>query len=340
VPEYGEASAERTVVGVINSSWPELNASASTELAHQMIAARNTEGLLANMPWSDWVQHMGQVVPPLGRQVGRSIASQMQGFQSLQAGLSMTNVDAVSVRYAHTEGAKLVANLQESQRAAVRLVMGQAMNGEHTVDQAARMIRGTIGLHPAWAQAVVNFRERQIAQLSRTTMPPAKALALANKRADTYQARLVSRRAMNVAHTEIQTASNLGRYATWAQMVGNGLAKPTSMKEWSANAGACSICSSLSGQQALWDQPFDGGYVMPPAHTNCRCTANLLPQTYSNPILNPRPIDWTAPYMPGRDTLDAIGLGSVPTPTLLTPDPGFSFDQTGESDGTPSDASY
>jgi hypothetical protein len=190
------------------------------------------------------------------------------------------------------------------------------------------MIRGSIGLHPAWAQAVVTFREKQLGQLSRSGLSYAKATALADKRASTYQDRLIRRRAMNIARTEIQTASNLGRYASWTQMIGNGLASPQSMKEWSAGPGACNICSALAGQQVRWDDVFDGGYVMPPAHTNCRCSAVLIPQLYSNPILNPRPIDWTNPVLPGRAQLDAIGMGGdMSGVEALTPDAGFAFDE-------------
>jgi hypothetical protein len=53
----------------------------------------------------------------------------------------------------------------------------------------------------------------------------------------------------------------------------------------------------------------------------------LIPQLYSNPILNPRPIDWTNPVLPGRAQLDAIGMGGAPEATAVVPDAGFAFEE-------------
>lgn len=305
----GEVSAERVISSIINKSWPILTIDTNTQLAHMMVAARNADGIIGAQAWTDWIASLGGVVDPLATQVGKSILE--TGLTSGVAHLGFTNIDAASIKYAQTQGSKLITNLQESQRETVRLVMGKALQGNYTVDQAAAAIRNTIGLHPAWAQAVVTRREKQFAQLVKEGMTPAKAGALADKRAGIYRDRLVRTRAMNVARTEIQTAQNLGRYATWSQMVGYGYLSAESNKEWSPGPGACPICSALAGETVRWDQPFSTGAVMPPQHVNCRCSAVMIPVPTSNPALNARPIDWLNPlgYVtpPGES---AIGLDS------------------------------
>jgi hypothetical protein len=224
------------------------------------------------------------------------------------ATISFLNEDVVSVKYAQQQSGKLIAAITDSQREAIRSVMGEALQGRHTVDEAARIVRGSIGLHPAWADAVTKYRLKQEARFVREGASPAAAAKRADKMALTYRNRLIARRAQTIARTEIQTASNLGRYAGWAQMIGSGVAKPTSMKEWSPGPGACEKCASVSGETVRWDAQFSNGLVMPPAHPNCRCTAVLVPARYKDESLNAQQIDWLSPVL-----MDMNNLGDIAT---------------------------
>lgn len=296
-PAPGEGASERAVATVINSSWPVLSAAASTEKAKAMIAARNTSGYIASLPWAEYVERLGRTTEPLARQIARTVDAAVGDLEGLAANLTFTNQDAVSIRYAQQQGSKLIVNLQESQRAAIRSVMGQALSGRYTVDEAAAIVRRSIGLHPAWADAVTRFHARQFEALRSGGMASGRAMATADRRANAYAARLVKRRSLTIARTEIQTASNLGRYATWAQMIGSGVARPDSLKEWAAGPGACPQCFALSGQVVRWDKNFSTGTAMPPAHPNCRCTAELIPARYGERELDAREIDWTSPIL-------------------------------------------
>lgn len=318
-PAPGGDSAERAIRTVINSSWPVLEAAASTEQARAMIAARNTAGYIQGLPWDDLVASLGRATEPMARHIAATVQAAVGDMEGAAAKLTFANTDAVSTKYAQLQGSKLIVNIQESQRAAIRSVMAQALDGRYTVDEAAAVVRRSIGLHPAWADAVTKFHARQFEALRSSGMPSGRALATADRRADAYRNRLVRRRALTIARTEIQTASNLGRYASWAQMIGSGVARPDSLKEWSPGPGACDICAGLAGQTVRWDAQFSNGSAMPPAHPNCRCTAVLIPSKYKDEDLDAREIDWTSPIL--TDPSDALPKAGLPDqePFLLDP---------------------
>jgi hypothetical protein len=298
---FGDGAAEGLIAGAINHAWPVLDAHASSELAREMIRARNVNGLIQGMPWQEFIAALGDVTVPLAAQVGRAVRDAARDVGPVAAKLTFLNTDAVSVKYAQTQGSKLIASITESQREAIRTVMATALEGQYTVDQAASLLRDSIGLHPAWAEAVAKYQTKAYTRMVKDGMAPARAAARSESMGLRYRNRLVKRRAQTIARTEIQTASNLGRYATWAQMIGSGVAGQASRKEWSPGPGACPVCSGLAGDTVAWDQPFSNGLIMPPAHPNCRCTAVLIPAVYANQALNPVTIDWLSPVLSGPD---------------------------------------
>jgi hypothetical protein len=204
-------------------------------------------------------------------------------------------VDAISRKYAQEQGSKLIVNITDSQRATVRQIAGKALNGDYTVDQAARRIREGIGLHPRWATAVENYRARLEANPRPKGISASRHTDQIDRSVERYRDRLVRARSLNIARTEVLTAENLGRYASWSNSIGLGFNSPASRKEWAPGPGACEKCSTLAGEIVAWDQPFSNGALMPPAHPSCRCSANLLPPEYQNNALNPRAINWTNP---------------------------------------------
>jgi hypothetical protein len=292
----GDAAAERRITGIINQGWSIMDQGLMKQHTMDMIAARSADGVEASLPWSDLIQHLGQTVTPMATQVGRTISSEIGKIGDAKAKLAFGNIDALSAKYAQEQSGQLIRNITDSQRATIRGILGTALNGDYTTAQAAAKIRQGIGLHPAWAQAVQNYRDRMLRAPVPKGFSPGRWATTIDARTERYQQRLVSRRAQNIARTEIMTAENTGRYATWAQSIGNGMNSPASRKEWSAGPGACPQCTGLAGEIVQWDQSFSSGDNMPPAHTNCRCSAELVPPEYSNPALNPRPINWTDPF--------------------------------------------
>lgn len=291
----GQDDAERAVGQIINQSFPLLDASMYSDVAQRMIAARSTDGLINAMPWQDFIQSLGAATKPLEDAVRAASHMETGAIGSVQAGMRLDAIDAISRKYAQEQGSKLIVNITESQRATVRQIAGRALNGEYTVDQAARQIREGIGLHPRWATAVENYRARLEASPKPTGISASRHMDQIDRSVTRYRDRLVRARSLNIARTEVLTAENLGRYASWADSIGQGFNSPASRKEWSPGPGACTICQGLAGEIVPWDGVFSNGAIMPPAHPSCRCSANLLPPEYAQDVLNPRTIDWTNP---------------------------------------------
>lgn len=293
---YGEPATEQAVSRTVRQSWPILTAS----INYTAIARWDVEGLIRSFDWGQWIQFLGHTIPSLERQVNRAIRlerADIVGELRKAADDSFSHIDPVAVHFAAQQGSKLIANLMDSQKAAIRAIIAKALNGQYTVDQAARAIRDCIGLHPKWASAV----DKRWWQTYYVALAEGRSGAVAADRADRissiYHDRLVRSRAEAIARTEIQTAANAGRYATWDQMAMQNVIGGGSLKEWAPGPGACPICQNLAGEQVPWDQPFSNGSMMPPAHTNCRCSAVMLPAPSRNPLLAVQHLDWTSPTL-------------------------------------------
>lgn len=215
---------------------------------------------------------------PMAQAITQSFTASAADLDGISVHLEFAAVDELSKAYAETQAGKLIRAITDTQRDVVRQVLGRALGGEITTYNAARAIRDTVGLHPAWAQAVVNLRERVHANALAEGKTLAAATALADRKAEQYSKRLIKRRAENIARTETITAENLGRYASWTDAVRSGVMNPKSWKEWNTEVGdGCDICVAMDGEKVPWDQPFSNGLLMPPAHPSCRCAASTLP---------------------------------------------------------------
>lgn len=284
---------ERRLARAINQGWDILDAGAMTAHAQAQVARGNVDGFIDALPWRDFNDHLTDAaVPALVEPAGKAALLEAKAIKSQ---LSLNHVDELSRRYAQQQAGKLIVDITATQQQTIRNILGQAISGHYTKDQAARQIRQGIGLHPRWATAVQNFESKQRAQKRPTGYSPERWNATITKRTQTYYDRLLRKRSDIIARTEIITAENLGRFATWSDSIARGVNGPDSLKEWAPGPNACEICSGLAGQQVRWDKAFSNGSLMPPAHPGCRCVANLLPAPYKNPALQPRKINWTDP---------------------------------------------
>lgn len=284
---------ERAAARAINDSWPVMEAYFDSPAWRS--SGTDPAAIMRGMPWAEWTQEAGRIIDPLQRATAAAFGEEAATIGDLKGKFDFNTIDSVSIRYAQTQGSKLITAISESQRATVRTMVGESLKGDWTVDQLGRKLRDTVGLHPAWAQAVVRFEDRQYNVLIREGKTPEQAKTIAARRAEVKRKRLLKRRGENIARTEIQTASNLGKFATWETAVGKGLAAKNSRKEFSPGPGACDICSPISGEVVQWDEPFSNGKMMPPFHPSCRCTANILPPDYNDDELDPDTFDWLSP---------------------------------------------
>jgi len=186
--------------------------------------------------------------------------------------------DPRAMLFATTRAANLVTAVDQSTQIAIRQIIGRSFTDQVTVRQTAKILKNVVGLHPRWANAVYDFNLRAYNDLLDQGLTPSKALDKADDLTTKYHDRLVSARASMIARTEIQTAQNQGRYLGWTQASEQGLIDGATTKMWlTSPLDPCDICQELSGEVVQWNQSFSGGFIVPPAHPNCRCVSVLIP---------------------------------------------------------------
>lgn len=175
--------------------------------------------------------------------------------------------------WAQLEAGKMVSQVIESQRDVVRDYASRASMGEFTPRQAARGLRDVVGLTTQQSGWVQNFRDNEIGRQMATGKNFDQAYAASEKATDRYHNKIHRYRTETIARTETLRASNEGRNMAWDQGLAEGYIDPNATKKWSANAGACQLCSPLDGVTVPLKGTFPSGD--PPRHPNCRCTVLL-----------------------------------------------------------------
>ncbi len=185
----------------------------------------------------------------------------------------ITNPRASS--YARARAAEMVVAIQESTREAIRKMVVRSLEQGITVDGLAATIKDVIGLHPRWAQAVLNYRARLTARGLDPEVVAAESTAYADK--------LLKLRAQTIARNEIVEAGAQGRVETWKQAAEQGYIAEGSKRRWVAAVSdrTCPTCMEMNGQEAEWDQPYilptGFGVDVAHAHVQCRCSEVLVP---------------------------------------------------------------
>jgi hypothetical protein len=121
-------------------------------------------------------------------------------------------------------------------------------------------------------QTLIDYDRRLPAEMS----PAVRAKATGK-----YRGKLVRRRAMMIARTEVIDALNLGAEVAWKQAQSQGLLGKDAEKEWlTTPVGACKICLALNGESVKIGEKFNtprGAVNGPTAHPNCRCGLAPVP---------------------------------------------------------------
>ena len=230
------------------------------------------------------------------------------------AGRMFTTISQRATDYAQMRSAQLIREVTDANRLAIRRLVGQAFTRPNTVDVLGRQLRQIIGLHSRWANAVLNFDEKNFTAMVKAGVSPDTARARTDVLTKRYRDKLIRRRAEMIARTEVQQAQNYGRQASWEASDRAGLVDAASMKEWqtaplaSSYGGPCDICAALRGSRVPWNGVFNNGDVMPPAHPHCRCTAVLVPPTRG---LQGLPSQDLGSWIAELDALEAQDAGLV-----------------------------
>ena len=214
----------------------------------------------------------------------------------MDAGFRVVNPHAA--RYARQQAARLVTEVDNATRRAIRDIVRRGIEGELTVDQQARLLRDTIGLHPRQATAVSNLRTRleagTAANVEGVVTREGMTAAQIDRTVEAYARRQLALRAQVIAHHETMLAANRGLLAGWqsTDMIPEGawiewLVNPDESlcpecesiaEDVAENGAASSVTEGPRGARGVNGGTFSsdlGEYETPPAHVGCRCTLTL-----------------------------------------------------------------
>lgn len=184
------------------------------------------------------------------------------------------------------------------------------------------------GLTTRYENAVINRATQVAIGLEKRGITGTKALEEVKKKSQAYADKLRRQRSKTIARTELAFANNAGKQAAFDKTVADGLAsKENSRKQWKTNRfDVCKICVPLHGTTVKLDEEFAGKYKHPPAHPNCRCTMNFVPNIKHYQAGQPTglgtpesPAGLTQPQIPSGAPSLPSGPPTPPAPPTPTP---------------------
>ncbi|MGI9459617.1 MAG: ADP-ribosyltransferase [Pirellulales bacterium] len=291
-----------------------------------------------------------QVVRHL-RNVGKAVETELPS--QFAAKQMFGQASPTALKWAQNESAQLMAKTMTGEQVkAIRQVIGAAFSDGLTTGQTSSKLIQILqeipgppiagmapfansikGLTEPWAMAVYHRAEK--------LADAGKDLVEIIADADKYGAKLRRSRGKMIARTEIMRASNQGKQESYNQMAASGLLQSSAKKIWTTGRfDVCDICTPMNGYMVGVKENFPIGYQgNPPAHPNCRCTTELVPNTKDYAL--PESLGTGLPGSPLQIKLDPVSLpGGVPSkiklpsaPTISTPTGAPAISEAAAADG-------
>ena len=212
---------------------------------------------------------------------GQQAASQIAGQKFLSQGsvdYSFNRLDPRTIAFAREQAGTLITEVTGKDRAILRQVLMDGVRQGKAPKALAADLRDTLTLTSRQAASTQAVYEGTRAALLEQGSSISAAEAGAERARDKAYERALRTRSETIARTEISRAQNAGSFLGWQQAIETGFASPDSRKRWMADGSSpCDLCAPVDDSIVQWDEPFDNGVMMPPAHPNCKCNANLLP---------------------------------------------------------------
>lgn len=171
------------------------------------------------------------------------------------------------MRLAAKQAARMVTDITNETEAALRAIIATAIRQGIPPYDAAKLIKGLVGLTSAQGQAAINYREKLI--------DSGLSIDKVDAEVEQYSADLLDQRAETITRTEVMDALNEGQDEAWQQAQDEGLLTEDATKEWITTDDdvLCPECEAMDGQSVpIGDDFEDGG---PPLHPRCRCTTGI-----------------------------------------------------------------
>lgn len=217
-------------------------------------------------------KRMDPAVETLKRLFMKASKEEVGKLNRAGVGISFNAVDPFMVEAARRNAARLVVDVSAQTQAAIRTVIVSSFEDGIAPRQAAKLIRGLVGLTERQAESVYRYRQSLIAE----GMSPVEATSRALARAE----RLIQLRARTIARTETIAAATAGQLASWRSAMNRGMLPNDAKKVWitTPDDRLCRFCARMNGQKALLFSTFEsseGPLDGPPLHPNCRCAIAL-----------------------------------------------------------------
>lgn len=202
--------------------------------------------------------------------------------------LNFTLINPHAVDYAARKLPQIVRSYVADAKETIQTIIVDSVSGKYTGQEAAKLIRDSIGLTPRYERAVDRMRER----LSAEGVTGDKL----NGKVERYAAKLLRSRANTIARTEIIQAQVSGQRALWQEAANEGIFdRKTAKRVWKTNHEGvtdkgnptpCELCAPMDGQEidfgGLYEHPEFGSSNIfgdllsgPPLHPNCLCSEDL-----------------------------------------------------------------
>lgn len=241
----------------------------------EMLAAHGAEAALALTMLAALPELLQPLVATLSRgfaQAGLITSEELS--VALGVTVSFSRADPLAVAWARFESARLVTEVTNVTRSAMRTIIADAIEAGDAPLVMAQHIKLLIGLTERGARAVTAYRDELVAD----GLPVAEITARVAKYAD----ELLTWRAATIARTEMIKAVNEGSLAAWQAAARDGYLDPKrTSRVWitTEDDRTCRICEPMDGQTVAFDAPFLTGdeeeIDAPPVHPGCRCAVGL-----------------------------------------------------------------
>ena len=273
-------ASERAIVDTYREAVRGLTADLDTSALARALSSRNVGNAVQSFDWGQFGNVMSTNRLPLLQQISQTGAAEARSLGSVIGRYAFDVTDPRATSWAATRSGELVVQISEQIRGQIRGIITSSFVNQIEPREVRQQLQQTVGLFDRWSSAVTSQYERNVTQFLGNGMSLSDAQAKAGVLADSYRDRLITARAANIARTEIMTAANQGRLISWMQAGDRGLIDlSTAYKEWIAEDDACPECEEIVevGGVVPFDEQFENGEDMPPAHPSCRCTAVLVP---------------------------------------------------------------
>jgi len=236
--------------------------------------ARNGDAneMYASIPWDEYDNAIDLSKETIQIALNQAGAAMLIHLPPEYRKFTFNNNTNRAINWVKDRGAKLVVQVSDETKSAIRTEIDKALKEGLGADKTAKNIINLIGLTGRQAGAVTNYR-KSLEEIGASD----KKIERETKK---YSKRLLEYRAENIARTELMTAANQGHLEMLQQGVEQNIIPANVYKVWivTPDDRLCQYCKPVDGQKQSLDGQFItelGNMDRPPAHPSCRCVMGV-----------------------------------------------------------------